>query len=458
LNMRKYTLLSMILLIAIAVFATNASADLLVSSVTIGDDTQARGENVTASFTITNNGTSAITNLNFGVLNTDQNKYNISFPSAPASISAGQQISVSIIGYIPKDFNAVDDDNKAASFKIADLQVAGKIGSTDVSGSSEVRMQAENNLELKKVTVEFADKSESVSDGDNVENIKPGDGLTFTIEVENAFTDKEDINIEDVEVSVEADDGDFSDSDDDSLGDLNADEGDEISLTLDVDEDIDDGSYKTYVTVSGVDENGAKHGEKWEIKLEVTRKTHEILVQRTTVSPTSITCADRRRADLFLSIENTGKRDEDSVAVEVIASSISFRDTKTGIELDRDDSASLTFPIYVPATAQGDIDVVIKTFFDNDKQSDEQTIRITAEKCAVEEEEEEEETDIVTPTQQPTQPVQPTTTTGDAVAQARTTRTSSVDSSNTGLYIAMLAVGIIIVLALLMLLVLKLVR
>jgi hypothetical protein len=162
----------------------------------------------------------------------------------------------------------------------------------------------------------------------------------------------------------------------------------------------------------------------------------------------------RRRADLYVNVENVGRRDEDEVTVEVIVSAINFRDSRTDIELDRDDSTSMTFPIYIPEDARGDLDITIKTFFDNDKQSDEKIVRLGVEAC---EEEEEEETEVTTPTQQPVQPVPPAAPTGSAVAQP-STRASSPSSGNTGLYVALLIIGIVIVLALLALLIVKLVK
>jgi hypothetical protein len=450
--MKKYTLLTIILVMAIAVFATNASADLLVSSPTIGSDSQARGENTTTTFTITNNGTSDVTSLNFQAMSTDI-KYNILFPNAPTTIPAGQQVSATVQGFITEDFDAVDADLKATYFKIGSIKISGTEGATNREATVDLNMQAENNLEFKKVKVEFADKSETVDDGDKVDNIKPGDKLSFFIEVENRFTDNEDVDIEDVEISVEVDDDDFSDSDDDDVGDMGADEEDDVTLMIDVDDDTDDGTFKCFIRVEGTDENGAKHGEMYEFKLEVERKSHEVIIQRTTLSPSTVTCLGRRRADLVMSIENVGRRDEDEITVEVLAPSIGYREVRNDIDLDRDDSTTLSFPIYIPESAIGDIDVTIKTFFDNDKQSDEKLIRISVEPCEIEEDEEEEDTTLVTPTQ----PVQPTAPTGQAVAQP-STRASSPSSGNTGLFIALLIVGIVIVVGLLALLIVKLVK
>ena len=449
---------------ALALLAGVATA-LQIDSATIGDNKQDRVANVTATFVLKNNNTATISSLQ--VTTNADGKYNIAFTNVPTSLAAGASQTITVTGTIPLDLDAVDKTTlEEKAIKIGELTATGKIGSKTYTSTSDLNMQAVNQLELKKVKVSCGTKDESLDDGERMEELKPDTkDCSFTVEVENNFrtSDKNNLKIGDIEfdpatVEVESDDSDVDLDDEDDISGFDAGDEEEVSFDFDIDEEADDGTYIVTVRAFGTDDNGAFHGEEWEVKLEVERLKHDIQFQKTSIMPPEVEACDENIIKISTTIINMGRRDEDEAAVELRIPDLKFAKKIEDIELDRDDKTTLHFDVTLPKdTREGIYRGTLKSYFDNVAESRSKTIEITVIKCSdvredlieIQTPEQKEETTTVVVPQQTTTPQIPPT-----VTEAKTSQPAEKGFTESGAYVGLLialvvllliAIGVIVV-------------
>lgn len=415
--MKKFA--TMIAFVALfALVAVSASA-LTLTGATIGNDDQDRIKNASQSFTVTNNESSTVI-VTFA--STADSKYNVRFEPSTVTLTASQSASMKVIADIPLDFNAVETSKSSSDFLEEKAfvigQIQGKISGA-VAASADLKLQAANQLEIKNARLDCDSKTESLDDGDKVENLKPDMKCNLEVEVENNFAENDDedssgndlkigdIEFDTVDIQIEVDDSDFDVDEDEDLDGLNADDEDTVNVDFDIDEDVDDGTFTMDIFVSGRDDNGATHGEHWEIRLEVERLTHDVQIRSPSISPQRISACDGGELRVTSRVANFGKRDEDEVAVELSIPDLKFTKRITDIELDEDDGTSVSFVADVPANSKAGVyRATLNTFFDNTAPSNSQALEFTVDKC-------EEEQSVTTTEQQidTTQTGQTSTTT-----------------------------------------------
>ncbi len=435
---------AIIFMFLIAVLSLGASA-IQVDSPTLGGEGQERNTNASTTFTITNNNTaSEMTNIVVTpTAGANDQKYRMAF-SVPASIPAGGTATVTVNALVPLDHPGIDSNLQKRPVKIGTLTVTGTAGGVQETSTADVFMQAVNQLEIKKARIECETKSESIDDGDKVENLKPGESCTLEVEVENNFDDNDrdnrkvgDISFPTITFRVDSSSRDIDiDDDDDDIDDLEANDEDSVSITIDIDEEAEDRTNSLDIFVSGRDENGALHGEKLTARLEVVRLTHDIQIRRIELAPSRVSNCEASTVKATIGILNQGKRDEDEAAVEVSVPDLRFSKKVTDIQLDKDDSTAASVDIPVPQnTKPGVMRVDIRTFFDAIAPSNSGSVDLTIESC-----ERNATATVPQPTtgQQPQVVVVPNVQTQGVAAPARTS------TSNDSVYLTVLAVAVVI--------------
>lgn len=436
----------MILLVFAVILAAGASA-LQISTATIGSADQDRVKDVSTSVTVTNDGTTALTDVIMSFAGDSQ--YNVRFSPSTFNLSAAGVQTVTVTGDIPVNFDAVlkqsSDANflKETPFKIGTIKAAA--GSTEII--SDLNMQAANQLIIKKVTAICDDQSEKLDDSESFEKLSPDMQCSITVEFENTFNDndRDDLRIGDVEfdpvyIEVESTDSDLDlDEDDDTS--LDADDKDEMTFEFEIEEDTDEGKYPVEIRVYGADENGAYHGEMWTVKLEVERLKHDLRIRSASLMPTQINSCQDGKINVDATIINLGKRDEEDVVVQAIIPDLSLEKKISNIELDEDDSERVTFSFTIPKGTESKVySLEINTFFDTSALSNTKRMDFVVDKC-------EEEQTTVTVADDDTNTVTtadvPVTTGATTTARVRSAGTSFKDSPG---YIWLLA-GISLLLA-----------
>ena len=279
---------------------------------------------------------------------------------------------------------------------------------------------------------------------------------SLEVEAENTFSsnDEEDIDgnelkIGDIEFNTatakaKSTDSDLDLDDEQDIDGLAADDKDSATIDFDIAEDVDDGTYTVVITLIGKDDNGAYHGEIREVRLDIVKLSHDIQIRSPAISPTSVSACEGGTVHIVSRVANYGKRDEDSIAVELSVPDLKFTKRIDQIELDSGDSTSVSFVFDVPAKARAGIyRATLSTFFEDTAQSNSQTLEFTVDKCETAEEV------VVVPPQQNTSTVtpqtQPTTPQNSAVAAPRARVVSSGSFTDSSGYIWLLGgVGVVL--------------
>ena len=388
----------MVLLLAVAAFDVAAFAGPSDGKVTIGDK-DARASNPdaddgdrdsieTVNFQITNTGATSVSGFQYsvtpqGTFSTSDLNVNVTFDKT--SLNAGESMTATVRARIPEDLDAVSSVSSGLDEQAK--HVANLLFTTSGSAqfTTELHMQRENHLTFKDIDVCINDENncESAgSDGDDVKGIRPGDEIILKIEVENTYSDgdKENVDFPDVTLEYEIDESDLNEDDSEDF-DLDADETNEETFRFSIDDDVKDGNYEIVFVVYGRDDHGALHGEEIKIDLEVERKSHEVDIRSFSVSPSVLACKDLTTT-VRAKLTNIGKRDESSVAFEVVNTELGILERTANMELDEDRSTDIAEVVRIPEdTEAGRYRLSLRSFFDDTAQSDEESVEIVVPEC-----------------------------------------------------------------------------
>lgn len=441
------------LIFSLALMASSVSAAIVVSETTLGDSNAVPGDTDSSTFTITNTGASTVTGI--VVSSTASSGYAITFTGAPTSLAAAAVATVTVNGKIADNHDAVNSALDDGAFSVGSIVATGSDGNSTISGSGDLKVQMENHLEIKDIFVTVnGDEEHSLDDGDEVDDLKPGDSIDIRVVVENTYNnnDDEDIDLEDITINVVLDDSDFDIDEDEDLGDLSAEDEDSVTFSNIEIEDDASGSYTVKISVEGRGEGSfsGRHGATAEFDLNVDRESHEITINGASLSPSRLAC-DKNTFDVKMKLKNIGKSDEDEVAIEVAIPSLGVNVMKEDISIDESDESSRTIPVLLGTNVKpGTYSVELTSFWNNDIESDQATLSLIVDPCAV-----------VTPA--PTTPVvttptttAPTTTTTTSTTSVRAKSADSFLESPAG--IATLSVGILAAIVIIVLLIAMMVK
>lgn len=462
--MKKQHVLIVLMLLLISIVAASASAlQINTNSVTIGDSNQDRVSNVSSSFFVKNDGNTTLNNIN---LNSAATGYNIRFsPATITSLAPNAEVKVTVYGDIPLNFNAVETDEGSSDYLKAKALKIGTITAAagSATDSADLYMQAVNQLEFKRGTLECGDKSKRIKDGTDFDELKPDTSCVFLIEVENNFDDDDDnddntgdIDFDDAEVQIEVDDSDF-DVDDDESVDPDPDDTDEASFDFEIEEEVDDGSYDLIIRLLGEDENGAWHGEIWEANLKVERLTHDLQIKNAVMNPESMDCKGGT-LKVDAKVINLGKRNEDDVKILLEVPDLELSDEKKGLSLDEDDYTSVSFTLQIPEDVEEGVYIVnLKTYFDGIAPSNTKSFNLAIDACE-EPEDTASDDDSADTAVTPTTPATQTVPTQPATPSARIRTSDNEGFTSSAAYLGLLGVLIAVILVIIIVLAIVLLK
>jgi hypothetical protein len=324
----------------------------------------------------------------YNLLNTDIVAITTLGPSAGAFTlgKSGETNATGTITFeakIPEDLDAIDSNGDTSAFKVGTLTITAiedKAGGATVTKAIPVFMQRENNLEITDSDAEINNKGkESIDDGDEIKDIKPGDVIEILVEVESKFDDQTEVDIENVDLILDCSTNDALDIDDENLdiGDISPEDTESDTFNINVEDDAEDGDVGCTILARGVDQNGALMGQSLDFDINVERESHDIQIQLpVTTLPQAITCDDSS-LQMTVNFINLGKSDEDEVTVEVTSADLVYQERRSNIELDEDDSETEIFDVpLTKLTGKTPITFTIRTFYDNVKSSDTETLLV----------------------------------------------------------------------------------
>jgi len=212
----------------------------------------------------------------------------------------------------------------------------------------------------------------------------PGSIVEFKLEIENLFTDEEDLKIKDIDVEItieDIDDGDDLAEDADEF-DIKPEKNKDVSIEFDIPLEVDEDIYDVIINVEGKDENGTTHAIIWGLELEVEKESHEIRIIRAALTPSTIRC--QRQISINTEIINTGSDDEDDVTLEATSADLGISSLTADIELDEgtdDNRFTKLFTRSISAdVAPGIYPITINAYYGS-TLSESKTVDLTVEDC-----------------------------------------------------------------------------
>jgi len=219
--------------------------------------------------------------------------------------------------------------------------------------------------------------------------------------------------IESLDIFVDGDkDSDVDNGNDMDLGNVDAEEKSDyktVEFTLPLDSQV--GTYPLKVHVDGTDENDVLHEQDWTVYIKVKRDSHDILIERASVFPETLSCS--RTATMDVKITNLGNRNEDEARLRITNDDLGIDVNDGLIELDEDpdssgNSYSVSRFISLPADFKaGTYPILVRAFYEDTILLKQQTIELKVEDCkkgGAQEEEPEEQGAAVIVQQGPSEP------------------------------------------------------
>ncbi len=360
--MRKLLFALMLFAVAFMLTATTVAA-FSITDVSVGSNTQQRGQTTTATVHIANDQNQSMTVTLSTTLGPD---YRVTFSPATVTLAPGAATDVLMSIYVPLSANA------------GKTNIGTITATTNLNGITRIAniyMTAQNNLDVSKIYLETTDSSKSISTGGTFK-AKPGDKVKVTITVRNEYSS--DVRMRDITADVYNGDLDIDESLD--FSDLRYGDKDTADFSFSVPSDINTDTYHVDVTLRGRDENGATHGGSYSFDIDVKRESHELTVQSATAMPSTVSCD--RTVTVNLNVKNTGAHNENKMRVNLLSNDFLLNQDFAGISLDTDSIWRKTYSFQVPSTVKpGQYNILVSTYYDSSSDSGTAIIPVTVAAC-----------------------------------------------------------------------------
>lgn len=230
------------------------------------------------------------------------------------------------------------------------------------------------------------------------EDAGPGSELKFNLNIENAFKDDDNIDIEDITVTItieDIDDGDDIVEESDNFK-VNSGKDEEVDVFVNIPLSVDRATYPVVIEVEGEDEEGNTHTKKMNLKLRINKENRAVVVGKAYLFPGEVKCSGT--STLTAMIKNIGERTEKDAKIEIINSDLGINFAKDNIELEHDpfsDDNEFTKKLTVnidSSTGAGKYPIKVKSHIQEGAVWETKTVNLEVEACdKVAEEEPEEE-------------------------------------------------------------------
>lgn len=360
------------------------------------------GEDDSETIKITNDGTELLTNIDLS--SNAHSNYNLKFNKDLFNLSTGQSETITV------EVTLKDDPKASIGNKtIGDIDI--KSDQYTLSNDIPMYVTAPARFHISDLDVKVGSESETNLDNDTKieKKAKPGDTVLFTVELENLFdNDDDEYEIEDVEIEIEIKDIDDKDDikEDTDRFSISAGSKERKTLEFEIPNKVIDDFYDVTIKAKGDNkETNEKYTIEWELKINVEKKSHDIVIKEVSLSPEKLIC-NNLIANLDVELINQGNKEEDKVVLEIKNSDLNINERFTNIKLGKDYDKDATYKkdmqlnIDEELAVKGKYFLEVNVYFDTSKLDDQKVIELEVEGCEediIEEEPEEEPVVIEAP-------------------------------------------------------------
>ncbi|HJO02238.1 MAG: hypothetical protein QGI89_01730 [Candidatus Woesearchaeota archaeon] len=168
------------------------------------------------------------------------------------------------------------------------------------------------------------------------EDVGPESELRFNFNIENTFTDEENIDINDITVKVtleEIDDGDDIEEESNEF-DLDSDKNEDVDVHVNIPLSVDVGVYDVVIEVLGDDDDGNEHTAQMNLKIDIDKEARDVVISELSLFPKKIKCSGS--STLTATIKNIGSRIEKEAGIGIINEDLGINFVKQNFVLEED--------------------------------------------------------------------------------------------------------------------------
>jgi hypothetical protein len=245
-------------------------------------------------------------------------------------------------------------------------------------------------LEITDLDVKVGSKTDKgLRDGDTIgRDAEPEDKIKFSITLKNQYSKEDDLDIEDIIVTVtirDIDDGDDLEEEAE-ISKIRPRRDKDVSLYFEVPLKVEEGDYDVDIDVEAEDENGTDQSFSWSLILTVEKERHKLKIYKKVLTDLTLTCKESTTLDV--GVINIGQEEED-VKLTINNPELGLNEFLTfTLDEDPDDDEntySKNFVINIPDNAAlKTYPITIKATYNDDRDSEQATLDLTLTKCETE--------------------------------------------------------------------------
>ena len=293
-----------------------------------------QGETATGTFVIRNTGNVDLSNLglshNITLTDNDNDAITLTFTGLPAVLAAGSSATITANANIDEN---VDFATYSGIVTVKDLvqnvQKTFKLDITVEPRICEEGVRSDGNSGGDNLRVEIREPGTS-------DRFSPGEKINVEVRVRNNDNEDQDVVVEaflydldDNDILVEIDPTDSIE--------INKGNTEDFEFTLEVPFDVDiDHEIVLFVKAYVDDEEDENCGEIRK-DLSLRRERHSVVVQKVTLTPSSLACGET--FDATVEIQNIGTSDEDDVTVRLFDDELNIDQVSNPVDLDKFDNS-----------------------------------------------------------------------------------------------------------------------
>ncbi|MBI2134513.1 hypothetical protein HYU09_00850 [Candidatus Woesearchaeota archaeon] len=392
--MKKLLFLSIFVLALYSLSASAAASVATVNNIDLG--TSALGTSKVRTFTLTNDGNVNLTGVTFTFSDSD---FTLSFNKTNFNLSAGASENINFTLTIPAltstgnvtlgSVNLVSTElSKSPLFSIRADVVGGLIiEDLDVFLTTRLTHRSDG-------TISSGNEADTdVSDGGRLdfgeEDVGPGSELRFNFNIENTFEENDDIDIDQVTISVtieSIDDGDDIDEESQEF-DVDSGKSQDVDVFIDIPLSVAEGAYDIVIEVEGEDTNNNVHTATMNLEMTVKKEPREVVVTHASLFPEKVVCGGT--STLTATIKNLGARIEENAGIEIVNSDLGVSYLQRNIELEEDpfdDTNEFTKSLAISTdrakTKSGTYPIDVKAYIQDDIVWEKQSVSLVVEGCS----------------------------------------------------------------------------
>jgi hypothetical protein len=336
------------------------------------------------SFDLTNTGDDALTKVSFKF---SDSKFNFNADKSDFTISKGSTEKINFNLTIPKDsstgnvtLGSVSIVSNELTTKLFDVKA--EIGGGLVIDDLDVFLTTRDSERGSHLDVVDGKK---LSFGE--EDAGPGSELRFNFNIENTFSDDDNIDIKDIIVRVtivDIEDGDDIEEESDDFS-LDPSSNRDVDIFINIPISVDVGVYDIIIEVEGKDDEGNDHTTGMSLDLDINKEARAVVVSRASLFPNKVVCGGT--ASLTAVLKNLGKRREPEAKFEILNPNLGINYVQGSLALDEepfdeDNEYTKVLPIVVDRnTKPGTYPIEIKAYIQEGIMWERRTVNLLVDPC-----------------------------------------------------------------------------